>query len=270
MIIDDNHGFAFIHIPKCAGTGVRKVLGRFDTTGKMFTNRIENHPQFGRIDMEHIPLPVLREYFPVFFDKVRSYYSVAIVRDPYARFPSSLSQYLVSRADRPMRSMTQHQVADAVEEVIRQLSRVGFETMLPHELIHFQNQHLYVYDRNVQVVSHLYTIEDVPIMLTELEKEIGRPLSEDTAESQRIRRKAMVYRSAAAAYAASALKSVFPASIRRRLPARIERFLSESFLVHRDARFRSVFGSKYVKGFILDYYKQDFDLYEMVSSQRHR
>jgi hypothetical protein len=220
--------------------------------------------------MEHIPLSVLRVYFPGFFDKVRSYYSVAIVRDPYARFPSSLSQYLVSRADRPMRRMTQHQVADAVEEVIRKLSRVGFETMLPPALIHFQGQHPYVYDRSVQVVSNLYTIEDVPIMLTELEEKIGSPLSEDAAETQRIRRKAMVYRSAAVAYAVSALQSVFPAGIRRRFPEPTKGFLRDAFLVHRDARFRSVFGSEYVKDFILDYYKQDFELYEMVSSQRHR
>ena len=80
----------------------------------------------------------------------------------------------------------------------------------------------------------------------------------------------MVYRSAAISYAASAVKSIFPATVRRRIPKRMEDALRGAILVHRDAKFRSIFESEFVRGFIVEHYERDFELYETVASQKRR
>src|SRR5690554_2986132 len=95
MIINDAHQFVFIHIPKCAGTAVRVRLGEFDSSGGAFSISKGFHTEIGELDMAHIPLPVLKRFFPEPYEKVRTYESFAIVRDPFQRFSSSLFQRLM-------------------------------------------------------------------------------------------------------------------------------------------------------------------------------
>lgn len=93
MIISDTYRFAFIHIPKCAGTTVRQYFDKYDQ--KAIESGLKSHPEFGVFDYNHIPLHVLHYFFLTEYEKVRAYYSFAILRDPFARFPSSVNMRLV-------------------------------------------------------------------------------------------------------------------------------------------------------------------------------
>ncbi len=80
MIISDKHQFAFVHIPKCAGTSLRSILQHFDDRGSKFTGRVDHHTELGELDYVHIPLFALREHFRPEFEAVQQYWSFAVVR----------------------------------------------------------------------------------------------------------------------------------------------------------------------------------------------
>jgi hypothetical protein len=89
MIISDRHHFVFAHIPKCAGTSVRDALQHLDDRDGFYTGRVDQHPTLGLLDYVHIPLFNLRDHFRSEFEKAGDYWSFAVVRDPFGRFPSA-------------------------------------------------------------------------------------------------------------------------------------------------------------------------------------
>ena len=91
MIISDRHQFILVHIPKCAGVSIKKPLRCIDDSAGAFS-RIADHPALGRIHWAHIPITDLKTHFPEIYDKLCSYCSVAIVRDPIDRFVSAVFQ----------------------------------------------------------------------------------------------------------------------------------------------------------------------------------
>ena len=93
MIISDRHRFAFVHIPKCAGTSVRKALRPIDARDSIFDG-MGTHPHMGMVNYAHFTLDDLSCHFPDQYRKVAEYRSVAIVRDPVDRFFSAIFQRL--------------------------------------------------------------------------------------------------------------------------------------------------------------------------------
>ncbi|MBO0732802.1 MAG: sulfotransferase family 2 domain-containing protein [Methylocapsa sp.] len=93
MIISDDYRFAFIHIPKCAGSSVSAQLAGIDSYHGKFSGD-GPHDQLGYIYFCHLPLQTLHDHFPEEFRKVTEYDSVAFVREPQARFASALMQYV--------------------------------------------------------------------------------------------------------------------------------------------------------------------------------
>src|SRR5215469_2320355 len=93
MIIDDEHRVAFVHIPKCGGTSVRRQLAALDSCRGFFYDR-RDHDALGRLDYCHIPLAFLAAHFRDAFDKVAAYSAFALVRDPHSRFVSATFQRL--------------------------------------------------------------------------------------------------------------------------------------------------------------------------------
>src|SRR5215468_7000541 len=93
MIICDDRQFAFVHIPKCAGTSIRRALRQADTTGEAFF-RIADHPVMGLVHLAHLTLADLAEHYPDTLAQIARYRSMAIVRDPVERFYSAVFQRL--------------------------------------------------------------------------------------------------------------------------------------------------------------------------------
>ena len=134
MILSKPHKFAFIHIPKCAGTTVRNLLQSFDSMEGHFTSRVDTHPVLGQLDYVHMPLFVLRDYFPEEFEMVRDYWSFCCDAGSFARFASSVSQHLKMYTDRPIHMCAEKEVRKAIDECIWisfQRNRVKITVFLP-------------------------------------------------------------------------------------------------------------------------------------------
>ena len=188
MIISDTHEFAFVHIPKCAGTTLRNVLLPFDEHAARFYHRgVAPHPALGRLDYPHIPLSVLRDHFPADFEKLTAYRSFALVRDPFSRFPSSLHERLVQRDRRPLSDRSANEIAREVDAVLSYLARQPNKAVITDpEYIHFSRQCDYIVLDGRQIVGHPKPISEVEALLSDLAMIFGRPIRPEENKNQRI------------------------------------------------------------------------------------
>ncbi len=265
MIIDDKHEIAFIHIPKCAGTTVRKHLQPFDRSNGYFTARVEKHNQLGMLDYVHIPLFVLKEYFLEEFDLVNEYWSFAIMRDPFSRFASSVSQRLKMYGGMPIHEMSKGEIINEVNVCIDFLrSKSGNYVLLPAEYIHFQRQIDYIYVDKKKVVKSIYTMSDISLVLNLLQEKIGGE-AEDIADGESLasENNTLVYRNDLIRLI---IKMIKPCS--SLLPNGIRDVFRDKVYVSRDSKMADVFMSDTVRGFVEDYYRSDIELFNKVNKKR--
>ena len=166
MIVSDCHRLAYVHIPKCAGSSVRRALERYDDSWcyrfEPNTVRVYKHAFLGMLDFNHVPLEALHCHFPETYDKLLKYRCFAVCRSPFERFPSSLAQRLMMYKNRSIHHLSSNEVAREVEEVINYLS-VKLHVEDP-AYIHFERQVNFVFFKNKKIVSNLYRIEDLDKM----------------------------------------------------------------------------------------------------------
>lgn len=158
MIIDDVHRMAFIHIPKCAGTSVRKQLAPVDTTGGAFYPMID-HPILGRIHGSHIPLAFLRDHYPAEFAKLAGYQTFALIRQPLGRFASAAFQRLKGHHRMVPGEITPAIAIREAREVMEWLDGRG--AFCDSSYIHFARQADYVRIDGQQVVRNLFVMDDM-------------------------------------------------------------------------------------------------------------
>ena len=166
MIISDKHKFVFIHIPKCAGTSIRSQLQNFDDTGGAYTSKVALHGQLGLLDYVHIPLSIIREYFPAEYERLLAYQSFAVIRDPFERFPSSLAQHIRMYKKEDLRRLKDKDLEKEIDEVINYLSDVDINT--DPTFIHFEKQISFVDLDNEPVVKNVYRIDDIGLLLSDI------------------------------------------------------------------------------------------------------
>lgn len=188
MIVSDTHRFIFVHIPKCGGTSVRKVLRPFDDAAeRYFDKAVDQHPDLGRLDYHHIPLAVLREHFREDFECLASYRSFALIRDPFQRFPSSLHERFVQRDRITLSERDQTEVAREIDIVMSQLTNHPDNLPITDpELIHFSRQCDYVFLDGKQVIDTPRTLADIDELVSILSTLIGAPLSVGEARNRRL------------------------------------------------------------------------------------
>lgn len=264
MIVNDTHRFVFVHVPKCAGSTVRRRLRHLDETGGKFGTPYGSHPDLGSIDMGHIPLFVLRRHFPEEYEKVREYAAFALVRDPFDRFPSSLSQRFNMYGESPMRRVSEAEIREEIDGVIRFLEdRADARSYLPAEYIHFQRQVDFILDQGMRVVDRVYGTDQVNRLIDDIAARAGAALPE---AEERIN-ESMVFRSDAARGFVEAVRPVaramLPEPLRRWLGERVLRGLS----VPRSQRFAHLFAVEHVQDFIRRYYAADIALFESVTGR---
>ncbi|WP_293882175.1 sulfotransferase family 2 domain-containing protein [Sphingomonas sp.] len=156
MIISDQHRFAFVHIPKCAGTSVRKALRPIDETIGTF-DHIAEHPQMGLIHYSHITLPDLALFFPDHFNKVQSFRSLAIVRDPVDRFFSAIFQRLREFKKFDQSQITAPIISQEAAQVIQHLQ--ASRERLDLEYVHFNRQSDYVFNAGERIVDQVIALD---------------------------------------------------------------------------------------------------------------
>lgn len=267
MIISDEYKFVFVHIPKCAGTSVRNRLQSQFRIDPRFSGT-QVHPELGRIDMAHMPLSVLRQHFITEYQKIKTYEAFAVVRDPFDRFPSSMFQRLKMFGEVPAEVMTRRAFAKAVDETIASLSSFRTEELLSYDYIHFQKQHSFVYDDDVQIVSTLFPLQDVSRLFEHVGRLIGPAAAHTEVAGVSHENRSEFFRSDFLSAIASRVMPFYTPSVKKRLPGRLRKALNSLLIVSQSERFQDVFESNHVKQFIRDYYSEDIELFENARSQR--
>lgn len=189
MLINDTFRFAFVHIPKCAGTMVRNALAPYDQHAERFYEKaLSIHPVLGLLDHHHIPLAVLCEHFPEDFARLTAYRSFALIRDPYARFPSSLHERFVQRDRIPLSERGLDEIALEIDAVMADLSRHRAGTPITDPaLIHFARQRDYIFLNDVKIVDAPRTIAEANALLADISGIVGQPIRPTGFKNRRLR-----------------------------------------------------------------------------------
>jgi hypothetical protein len=267
MIIDDKHQFVFVHIPKCAGTSIRIVLEKFDTTGGAFRNRAAVHPTLGRIDTGHLPLALLQEHYPEALERIRAYHSFAVLRDPFRRFSSSLYQRLAMYGEKPVKQLSVGEMGHALDEAMLFLDRNRRLACLPYDYIHFQNQRSYVELEGRRVIDALYATDSIGKLLKDIGRLVGQDLVDEANRESPHIGKAVMYRSGLAQFIGGAVRPMAGAA-HRMLPEPIKDRIRDFMYVPSEQRNREVFDTARVRDFVADYYADDIRLYQSIRSRQ--
>lgn len=223
------------------------------------------------IDYVHIPLFILRQHFPTEYEKISRYFSIAVVRDPFRRFPSSFSQYLKKSMSGRIEDLSIKELQRSVDTVIDKLLTLDDDTTayLPYRFIHFQRQMDYVFDQGEQLISKLYDVSQIDKLFRDVDQRLGmggregEPLGPTQKANESI-----VYRNNLVALATKVvtpvLRVLLPTSAARN---QFRDSVKSLVYVPRDKRFRDVFESAHVRDFVQSYYSGDIKLVESVRNE---
>ena len=176
MIISDQQAFAFVHIPKCAGTSVRRALRAIDSTGAAFFD-IADHPVMGRVHLAHLTLADLAAHYPEALDKVQRYRSMAIVRDPFDRFQSAIFQRLREFKRVPQSAITPAMVEAEGQAVIATLDRAAARLDLEH--VHFNRQADFIELGGAAIVRDVFPLSDMAAVARHVARTTGIEIGQE-------------------------------------------------------------------------------------------
>lgn len=257
MILSDRYRFIFIHVPKCAGTSVRAAILPYHDADTRFLKTVEMHPDFGPVDFRHLPLPLLRNVDPDAFEKLFTYDSYALVRDPFQRFRSAMAQRAKMYLGREFAQLDDGEIRTEIEHVMAYL-RSGPHVISP-EFIHFSRQSDFVQIGGERIVRNLFPVERIDLF----ERALGRNVGVDavrighanqTTEFRYPRIKRVTRAGSAIA------REILPRSVHKVLRQSARRVLMTSA----DRTERPVFHEPFVREFIREYYAGDILLHRQA------
>jgi hypothetical protein len=252
MIISDRYQFAFVHIPKCGGTSIRRALRPFDDTNGRFDENIVEVPERGRMDFTHLPLHILAELEPETFFKVKRYKSYAVVRDPFERFRSAFAQFAQCKLGSELAQMDTADLVQQISKVISHLSTNRGDAEVGY--IHFQRQKNYIFFENEQIINNVYLLEDINDMFYDLSLYIPVPLEPFKHLNQ-----SKVFRSPLLREPVLFGRGIVLRFLPRGPSSYLRRISRELFLSPSSQRIPPAFESREVKGFVAEYYAEDID-----------
>lgn len=252
MIISDNHRFAFVHIPKCAGVSVKRPLRAIDTTQGYFS-RIGEHAEMGRIHLAHITLRDLAQHFPDETAKLHDYRAFAVVRDPSERFLSALFQRLREFRHFNQSEITRGRIEQEAAEVIRYLESAPERLDLEH--VHFNRQSDYVFHGGKRVVDDIFPIERMADIIAYVADRTGIAVEEER------RNRSTEVRFAAVRPLVRLLRRPYAALVPYALRNRVRtRLVGAGIYGDVDTR-KMIRAGGYIDGFVRSYYAEDFELH---------
>ncbi len=257
MILSDQYRFVFVHIPKCAGTSVRKAVLSFHDADNRFLKTIEVHPELGQIDYRHLPLVLLRELDREAFEKLKIYSSYALLRDPFQRFRSAIAQRAKMYVGTELAQLGDEDLETEIKRVISYLQS-GPE-VITSDFIHFARQSDFVQLDGERIVHNLYPVERLDLFVETLSRHIGADKLEiGHANKTQVLRHPQLKN---VLYSGSAfVRRVLPASLHESLRYSARRVLMKSG----DSAEFPVFDAPYVQDFIRQYYAADIALHQEV------
>lgn len=253
-IVCDSKRFVFVHIPKCAGSAIAAQLQKLVDCDPRFLGGVEDHPELGPIKTDHIPLAVLKEFYPETYGKYLDYDSYAITREPVERFVSATAQHLREFRREDLYALSSAELSRVLDEIMAQMTKTPVAT--PAEYAHFTRQADFVYLDGDRIVENLYA----PATLGGLGRDLNRygirvATNEVTNmtvhyRSRTVKRLIKTGRKVA--------RALLPKPMHRALDSRLRSAVAASSAKSRPA----AFSSHTVQDFLKDFYSADFRLWE--------
>ena len=262
MIISDEQKFAFIHIPKNAGSNIRNQIKSFDSYNGRFSS-ICDHPVLGSVHLAHLTIDQIRNVFPEVYDKLCMYMSIAIVRDPSERFFSALNQHL-----REFHGMRQSEINDRILvdlafELLEKLKEIDSRRVV--EFCHFTRQVEFVQDDNGFRAKRIFPFEEMQSAMAFVLEHFQMEVQAD--ENAREYNATIQARSPLVRMGVQALRpvaAVFPTKFQdavRRM------FLATGLYSQGNASTASrALANEELKALLYERYSEDFKLYELVKA----
>jgi hypothetical protein len=266
VIISDELRFAFIHVPKCAGSSIRLHLkaSAIDSYKGAFGDK-GFHEQLGCvIHYAHIPLIYLREHFRDAFDKVDQYSSYAIVRDPRARFVSAVLQRMREFKEIPHSRISRKVIVANALEAVDWLSQRRFFADL--EYIHFAPQSWFLALDGRQIVKNLFSIDRADELARVLALRYGITVVNPGTRKNvsRIVGSPLLRRMQAA------LMPIYrPLLSERASKSAVRAMIALKVLVPAEKLYDAVLQDKDIAAFVASYYADDFALVRSAELQRN-
>lgn len=258
MIISPRHKFAFVHIPKCAGTSIRTQLLKCDDSA-IVMGKPGNHKVLGRIDYGHIQLDLLRQHFPDDYQDLKEYTSYAIVRDPLERFGSALRQILWQYEERPMTLIPADELR---EKTLQMLDKIADEIEAPSApYIFFARQERFIFDGDTRIVDHLIPVDLVGPFIAYMSQVTGTPMDAGMRSNQNVD---LRYKKIGnLAYRVNGF-------LRARIPLGLHTYIRKAALGVLSSNKQSAASSSgvldlpEVRAFVEEHYKADIEIYRSV------
>lgn len=251
MIICDDREFAFIHIPKCAGTSVRRALRAIDTTGAAFF-RIADHPAMGEVHLAHLTLTDVAHYYPDAFERISRYRSMAILRDPVARFYSAIFQRL-----REFKGVAQSAISAEMLEADAKRIMAYLETAprrLNLEHVHFNRQSDFVELEGQRLIRDVFLVTDMAEAAHHIRSITGIDIGDDK------RNRTTQLRFCAFRPLQRALRNRYASTVAPERRARIRERMTRAGLYEAVPKLQFAQPGSRVDRFIRDYYARDFEI----------
>ncbi|MCF2906680.1 sulfotransferase family protein [Octadecabacter sp. CECT 8868] len=263
MITCPDAGFFFMHIPKNGGSSVRDQIQPLDHFEGKFLGT-KQHKELGFYDSSHVPLGMLKQYFPDAFSLVSSLEGYAILRDPVDRFASSIAQRFRQIHGRRVDQVTPADVIAEVDAVITHLR--DRKDHLHHKFSHFIPQSSFVELDGAPIVRNRYRISDTRFLLRDLSSRLDAPLVEDFHSN-----KTVTFRYPWMAGPAIAAKDFVKARAPAGMVDSIRRVAMKALTTPRVQSIDTEIGkSDDIQSFIVEYYARDIELFAATGPRSDR
>ena len=256
-VISDEHRFAFLHIPKTAGTTVGRQLSVLVPSDPRFHHHHGEDPRVGAFWWQHLTLDEMAILVPETLDKVRDYDSTAVLRDPKGRFRSALGNHILKVHDRS----ASHLRAAAVRETAdRVMDRCERDDLTELHMGFFKPQVRYVERSGERYLTRLFEIGSLPALADHVERATGAKVNVET----RLRVAKSFRRGPLAFFRAlrPLVEGVLPSEAARRLKTKTKSALAQD----RDDVIEEIVASPRARRLFDDFYGRDRELFEEARS----
>ncbi len=257
-VISDDLKFAFLHVPKTGGTTLGHQIANQVQHDSRFFEGIEKDPKLGEFYQDHLTMQMYATHYPQVLEKLRVYDVYAIVRDPFARFRSALSQFSRLSLLGELSQMTRPALQEMVGTVIAQLES-GEGKTLP--MIFFRPQAEFLALDGDMIAKHIFELSDL------------NAFSAEIAEKYQIRLNVVEFRRKTPHYDRQLFGRVagYKDMAARILPAPVFDLAKQGAkrVLRRDSdpELDEVLALMDVHSFVKEYYREDYSILENLTNR---
>lgn len=234
---------------------MRNAVLPFHDADSRFLKAVEKHPTLGEIDFRHLPLTLLRELDPEAFDKLEHYESYALLRDPFQRFRSAMSQRAKMYLGREFAQLDDSDIRDEIAKVITYLR--SEPAVIAPDYVHFARQSSFVEADGKRMIRNLYPVERMDCFVSDLARHIGTDMLQiGHANRTTVFRYQGLSRVMYAGSAAA--RRVLPGPIHEKLRVSARKILMKPNV----SSAPSVFDAPEIRDFVQDHYAADIALHQ--------